>query len=289
MPEMLPRRISQVLDLGTSGGEWTFKQNEMVFGPLPARVIIEKLNSGEISGDTLVASSSEEGAFAALRDVPFFAVHLAKAEAKLRVKRDSDAYRTSEARGFRFRTAVIAVLVVGALGGAGGGAYYLAVERHRRLQREIDDIPIIANPPELSGAEAGGSDEDVAIPVAGAPPAAARHARRPGPMPGSHPTSDGLAAINYDKNSLIGAEVRQKAQLIPCIKQELQRVPTFRGDIRFTVAVGNDGKVAKLWMDDPQLKDGPLQSCFSQRMNGWRFAAYEGERATISDSFRVGR
>jgi len=289
MPETVPRRISQVMDLGTTGGEWTFKQNDMVFGPLPARVIIEKLNAGEIGGDTPVAPSEQEGAFTPLREVPFFTVHLAKAEAKLRVKRDSDAFQSSEAVGFRVRTATIAVLVLGTLAAAGGGAYWLAVERHQRLQREIDAIPITGNPPELAGAEAAGpADEEVAIPVPGSA-ATPRRARRAAPAPAGHPTSDGLAAINYDKNSIIGAELRQKGQLIPCIRQELQRQPNFRGDIRFTVAVANDGKVAKLWMDDSQFKEGPLEQCFSQHMAGWRFASYEGERATITDSFRVGR
>jgi hypothetical protein len=292
MPESLPRRISQVLDLGTSGGEWTFKQDDMVFGPLPARLIVEKLYQGGIDGATLASPSDQEGAFVPLREVPFFAVHVAKAEAKLRVKRDSDAFQTKEALGQRVRTSVIAGLILGTLGLAGGGAYYVAVERHHRLQREIDDIPIIGNPPELSGGDGtAGSDEEVSIPVPGAPPGIAKHVRRGGASagPAGHPTTDGLAAINYDKNSIIGAEVRQKPQLIPCIKQQLQREPNFRGDIRFTVAVGNDGKVAKLWMDDSHLKDGPLQECFSQKVAGWRFATYEGERATLSDSFRVGK
>jgi hypothetical protein len=291
MPESLPRRISQVLDLGTSGGEWTYKHDEMVFGPSPARMLIENLYAGEIDGETLIAPSDGEGSFSPLREVPFFAVHLAKAQAKLRVKRDSDAFRNREARGFRVRTAVIAILVVGTLGVAGGGAYTLAVERHHRLQREIDEIPITANPPELSGSDGStGLDEDVAIPVPGASANAPRRGHRaPAGAAGGHATTDGLAAINYDKNSIIGAEVRQKPQLIPCIKQELQRTPTFRGDIRFTVAVGNDGKVAKLWMDDSQFKEGRLQECFAQRMAGWHFATYEGERATLSDSFRVGR
>ena len=83
--------------------------------------------------------------------------------------------------------------------------------------------------------------------------------------------------------------MRQKSSLVPCIKAELGRQPDFRGDIRFTVAVGNEGRVAKLWMDDAQFKDGPLQACFWRSMQQWHFVSYEGERATLSDSFRVGR
>lgn len=294
MSEPVQRRISQVIDVGTSGGDWMFKQDDVVFGPMPARVLIEKMYSGEVTGETLVIQSDQEGDFTPLRDVVFFTVHLAKAEAKQRVKRDTDEFNTLETRGRRQRTVVIAGLVLATLVVAVGSAYYLVIERQHRLQREIDEIPITANPPELAGTEGAspGSDE-VALPAPGGPPSAARRVRRGGVAApaggGSHAGSDGLAAINFDQNSIIGAEVRQKPQLVPCIKQELARVPNFRGDIRFTVAVGNDGKIAKLWMDDAQFKDGPLQACFFTKMSGWRFASYEGERATLSDSFRVGR
>jgi hypothetical protein len=102
-------------------------------------------------------------------------------------------------------------------------------------------------------------------------------------------TNDGLADINYDKNSIVGAELRQKPMLIPCIKQELQRAPDFRGEIKFSIAIGNDGHVAKLWMDDAQFKAGPLETCFEQKVQTWKFQTYVGERASLSDSFRVGR
>jgi hypothetical protein len=181
------------------------------------------------------------------------------------------------------------VLLVSALALAGGGAFFVVMQRQHKLLREIDDIPITGNPPELAvaGAAAAGDDE-VALPVPGslAGPAAAR---RPHHAPAGHGEADGLVTAHFETSSLIAAEVRQKSALIPCIKQELARTPGFRGDVRFSVAVGNEGKVAKLWMDDPQFKDSELQQCFERVTSGWKFASYEGERATLSDSFHVGR
>ena len=97
MAEPVQRRISQVIDVGTTGGDWMFKQDDMVFGPMPARLLIEKMYLGEIGGTTLVAPS--DGEFTPLREVSFFTVHLAKAEARLRVQRDTDEFKTIERRG----------------------------------------------------------------------------------------------------------------------------------------------------------------------------------------------
>ncbi len=293
MAEPTQHRISQIIDVGTTGGDWMFKQEDMVFGPLPARQLIEKLYLGDVTGSTLVAPSAHDGDYVPLREVHGEEGHLAKAAARLRVKRDTDEYSTLQLRNTRARTAVVVGAIVGALAIAGGGAYYLVIERQRHLQQEIDEIPITGNAPEIASAAGASQAEEVEIPVPGAPPGSLHRVKRgPGsgaPGAAGHGGNDGLADINFDKGTIIGAELRQKPALIPCIKQELQRVPAFRGDIKFTVAIGNDGHVAKLWMDDSQFKDGPLETCFTQKMAAWKFATYEGERATLSDSFHVGQ
>ncbi|MHB8419576.1 MAG: hypothetical protein ACYDCL_15985 [Myxococcales bacterium] len=273
------------VDLGTSGGKWMFKENGMVFGPVPARLLLDKLYKGEIGPDTEVAREEEDG-FRSLREVAFFTVHLAKAQAKLRVEREEDRFEATERKGRTRRAAVAVTLLVSALALAGGGAYWAVVQRQRRLAQEVEDIPITPNPPELAAAERHAShDVDVRLPGA---PAPARHGPRRGPVPGAAPEEEKTTA-QYDKGSIVASENRQKGSLIPCIREELHRSPDFRGDIRFTVAVGNDGHVAKLWMEDPRFKDGKLQGCFWSAMSRWHFASYEGERANLSDSFHVGR
>ena len=269
---------------GASGEQWRFKENGMVFGPVPARLVLEKLYAGELGPETPIAREEEES-FRNLRDVAFFTVHLAKAQAKLRVERDEGAIDAVERRGRRARFAVIAGLLVSALALAGGGTAFFVLRRQRALQREVDDIPIVSNPPELAAARRSTSDDEVTLPAAGSA-AQAHHGRR-APSAAAAPT-DEIAQPRYDKGSIIAAEVRQKSALIPCIKQELGRSPGFRGEIHFTVAIGNEGRVAKLWMDDAQFKEGPLQGCFWKTMAQWHFSAYQGERATLSDSFHVG-
>jgi hypothetical protein len=286
MVESSPRRISQIIEAAPPVGDWMFKKDEMVFGPISAKQLLEKVSSGEISGATPV--TEEGGQFRPLRDVPHFAVHLAKAEATLRVQREADHFVRGERRSTVWRIATVSVLLLSALALAGGGAFFVVMQRQHRLQREIDDIPITGNPPELAAAGPSTGDDEVALPVPGAA-AGPAGARRAAHHTSGHTDTDGLTTTHYETSSLIAAELRQKTALIPCIKQELTRTPGFRGDVRFSVSIGNDGKVAKLWMDDPQFKDSELQQCFERVTGGWKFAAYEGERATLSDSFHVGR
>jgi hypothetical protein len=276
-------------DPGTSPGLWMFKQNGMVFGPVSARVILDKLYQGEINADTEV-SREEEERFRSIREVAFFTLHLAKAQAKLKVEHEEDTLEAGQKRGRRTRIVAGGVLAVSIVGLAAFGAYWGVQRRQHQLEKEVDDIPITPNPPELEAASRVASrDVDVRLPTGpAAAPGPGRHPGRHGPVPSAAAAANDVTTAQYDKGSIVGAEVRQKGTLIPCIRAELRRTPDFRGDVRFSVAIGNDGHVAKLWMDDNRFKDGPLQSCFQATMDKWHFASYEGERATLSDSFHVG-
>jgi hypothetical protein len=266
--------------------EWRFQKQEMVFGPVPLPVLLEQIYSGELGPESPVAHG--EGEFRPLKDLPEFTLHLAKASAKLKVEAETAVRQAVERRGRNSRWAISLGLVAVALAGAGGGALWWVQDRHHRLLLEIDEIPITSSPPELTLADqSSGAADEVALP---GPLQPAKHPRPAGGgSGGGKAAGDLVTSPSFDKGGLIAAEVRQKGNLIPCIKQELGRQPNFRGEIRFSFAVGNDGRVAKLWLEDPALRDGPLRACFEGAMGSWHFGAYDGERATLSDAFRVGR
>jgi hypothetical protein len=274
---------------GDAASEWRFQKQGMVFGPVPLRILIEQIYAGELDGEGQV--SRAEGEFRLLKDLPEFTLHLAKASAKLKVEEETRVRRQEERRGRNSRWAVILGLATVALGGAGAGALWWVQARHRLLLQEIDEIPITSTPPELTLPDqtgARGAEDEVALP--GPVPQAAPRRPRPSGSAGTAKAGEDLVtSTSFDQGSLISAEIRQRGSLIPCIKQELGRQPNFRGEIRFSFAVGNDGRVAKLWLDDAALRDGPIKSCFESAMSAWHFGAYQGERATLSDAFRVGR
>src|SRR5215813_15024444 len=96
-------------DLGTTGGEWLFRQGELVLGPVPAHKIVEKLYRGELSGTSEI-SLLGDGHFMRLSEVEFFKLHLAKAEAKLRVDAVAEREQTRANRKRNVRLALAALL-----------------------------------------------------------------------------------------------------------------------------------------------------------------------------------
>src|ERR1700722_8907236 len=83
------------VDLGTTGGEWLFKQGDMLLGPVPARVLVDKLFRGEIDARTPVAPSGEES-FVPIEQVDFFKVHAKKAQVKVKIDRATEAKKVVE-------------------------------------------------------------------------------------------------------------------------------------------------------------------------------------------------
>ena len=74
-----------------------------------------------------------------------------------------------------------------------------------------------------------------------------------------------------------------------CLKEEAERRPDFSAKVPIEFTIGNDGKVAQLWVDHPQLKKGALYDCFFTELRKWPFKSYAGERATVGLSFTVGK
>ena len=92
----------------------------------------------------------------------------------------------------------------------------------------------------------------------------------------------------YDPRRIEEAVARQRGSLAPCLREEARRSPEFSGEIPIEFAVGNDGKVAALWIDEPRFKSGPLRECLLQRLQGWSFDPFPGSRPVVSLTFRVG-
>lgn len=85
--------------LDPTEGEWLFKKDEVVLGPIPAGVLLERIEAGEIGLDTPVGRQA--GAWRPLRDIPHF-VEVYEAAAEQR-RREEEA-RVFEARVRRAKT-----------------------------------------------------------------------------------------------------------------------------------------------------------------------------------------
>ena len=287
--------MPDALDISTTR-EWLFKDGVQVYGPVPEARLVELLLDGRVNASTLVAG--EDGTWRSLREVPGFLVHLRKAEARARV----EAEVTGAARIARRRTALRgAVLVVGILllvALVGTGAFLLATRRWERRNALLDDLGdgiAVTTARVGGGARATAGDDEIAVPdlhpeSAGASarqrgPGAARPAR-PGPATGSAEGGD-LVLAQYDPRRIQEVVARSQGSLAPCLRDEAKRSPEFAGDIPIEFAVGNDGRVAALWIDEPRFKSGPLRDCLFTRLREWSFDKFPGQRPVVSLSFRI--
>jgi hypothetical protein len=302
-------------ELGEELGEqqWLFRQGDLVLGPLSGQQLVEKLYTGEMTADTLVAPPGDRN-FTRMGDVETFQVHVARAQAKARV--DADV-RVGNQRAVRKRLILggITAVVTLALGiGAWQAARWAAV--HGPGGEEDEFAGISVELPTIMLAQARKGDEDlIAYPSSAPRPpdkAGGSEARpKPGTTPGSTtPTTpasavasrtekkppagstepDGLQmGAQFDQDSINRVVKKNTDTLKRCLKEEAERQPGLFAKIPLEFVIGNDGHVSQLYVDNSQFKKGPLYECLLTELKKWPFKAYEGERASVGLAFTVGK
>jgi hypothetical protein len=278
--------------------EWLFKTDGQVFGPIPEPQLVELLFQGRIGAGTEVGL--EDGSWAPISRVPGFLVHVRKAEAHARVEAEvTGARRLARRRGAMRLTAaatgaVVLVVVVAV------AAWVLAVRRPwERRSRLLEDF---GDGIGISAVRVGGGPRslDEAVPDLRAPLAqggAGARASRPrgshgpraaaanasAPIPGG-----GLVMAQYDVRSIQNVVAHRQNTLAPCLREEARRSPDFTGEIPIEFAVGNDGRVAQLWIDEPRFKSGELRECLERKLREWAFAPFPGQRPVVSLAIKMG-
>jgi hypothetical protein len=272
--------------------EWTFQRDGHVFGPVSQARLREMMFAGEVAGETPVSENG--GPYRPLSGVGRFLVDLRKAEAHLRVEREATDSRRLAERRRRLRRAggiALALLVAGA--GLGGAAWLAAARPWQRRSALLEDFGqgiAIAAPARIgAGRDPAAEAEDLAIPEesAPAPGRPARAARRPQARAARAP-EDGLVQARWDRGDIQAVVAREQRSLAPCLREEARRSPDFAGEIPIEFAIGNDGRVAALWIDEPRFKGGPLHACLLRTLQGWRFRPFPGQQPVVAIAFRVG-
>jgi len=280
-------------DLGMTGGEWLFRQGELVLGPLSAHRIIEKLYRGELGGTSEICLLGD-GHFMRLSEVEFFKLHLAKAEAKLRVEAVAQAENTARTRRRNVRLALAALLAGVLAVGAGVVARWLAIHNPWKSD-ELAFADISVEPATIALAQARAKEDLVDYPGSGQRIQrradrnrwASGRADRSGRAQEEEP--DGLRTGQFDRESINATVAAKQKTLYACVADELRKRPGLSAKIPIEFVIGNDGKVSKVWVDHPMFKDGSLPACLLRELGKWSFKAYPGEQATVGFSFKVGK
>jgi hypothetical protein len=273
--------------------EWTFQRDGQVFGPVSQARLREMMFAGEVDAHTPV--SEDGGRYRLLSEVGRFLVDLRKAEAQLRVEREVTDSRRLVARKRRLRRAAVAALAVLSLAGGLGGAAWLASarpwQRRSALLEDFGQGIAISMPARIGAGRAPMAEpEDVAVPVEEGKPAPARSARPPRrPRAAApRPAGDELVLAHWDQTDIQAVVAREQRSLAPCLRAESHRSPDFAGEIPIEFAIGNDGRVGSLWIDEPRFKSGSLHSCLLAALQGWRFKPFPGQQPVVALAFRVG-
>lgn len=301
------------------GEQWLFKQDGLLLGPVPTAKLIELLNSGEIDGQTPVAPFGTGGspAYRPLAQIDGFRVHLAKAQARQRVEAQSLEQRERARKNRLIKVGAIGALGLALVLGGGRLAWWLAIHRPWETQLELpqpviaedDDLPVITlaslrsddefDYPDTAptdspapGKRAVARAETKRPSTPAAPGRKGLTNTRPSPKRTPAPLGDDVAIVQQWDQDAINSVVRaNKKTLHACLNAEAQRQRagwSARIPIEFTI--GNDGRVSKLWIDNPDYKRDTteLYKCMFQTLRRWKFPKYAGEQANVSLSFTVG-
>lgn len=282
-------------------GGWLYKQGDLLLGPVTGAQLLERLYAGEVTGATEVAPLGER-TFRPLAQLEPFRPHLARAEAKWRV--DAEAARARQRRKRRL------VLVGSGLGvltlvlavGAWRIARWAAVHGPLDADGASEVADISVEPPTITLARAA-REELLEYPGPGG-----GSTRRPGrtDTPGGRGTRgalgstapsgrvssdpDGLETGSFESLGLNQVVATHQKTLFGCLQEEARRQgPGFYARVPIEFVVGNDGRVNKLWIDNPSFHQGPLYDCFLRELRRWPFKGFTGEQPAIALSFTVGR
>jgi hypothetical protein len=277
------------------GGEWLFRRAGQVFGPVDSRGLAAMLYRGEIDAATPV--SSGDGGWRPLAQVPIFLVHAKKAEAGLRVEREVTGARLLRARRNRRRAIAASIAVLLLVAAAVGGVVFFT-RRAGETSALLEDFGAgirIASAARVGVEGRDDADDLVEVPLDAPGERGARRRRAAPPAAGAGAASQGevdggdLVAVQFDQRKIEAVVGRQQRTLAPCFKAEADRSPDFRGEVPIEFAIGNDGRVVQLWIDEPRFRAGPLKDCLATALAGWRFEPFPGQRPTVSLAFGIGR
>jgi hypothetical protein len=297
----MPQPLDPVPDFddpALAGGEWLFRRAGEVFGPLDSRGLAAMLYRGELDGTTPV--SSGDGRWQPLAEVPLFRLHTRKAEAALRVEREVTGARLLRLRRRRRGVVLVLALCLALVAGAGVAAYLLSPTRgpvSPLLEDFGQGIRVASARVVVGGARRADADEvEVTLDPRGGPAPhrtdrpdrIARPAARAAQQPAA-PSQGELVAVQFDAGKIQAVVNREQRTLVPCFREEAIRSADFRGQVPLEFAIGNDGRVAALWIDEPRLRDGPLRECLLATLSAWRFDPFPGQRATVQLAFSIGR
>jgi hypothetical protein len=294
-------------DEDATQGEWLFKQDDMVLGPVAAMVLVDRIKQGELTADTPIARDGQP--FKPMKLVPFF---LEAHQAMLAKKRREEEEREFKAKVRNAKVARVFLVLLIVLVPAGAGAF--AGHTVMRLQPwdktaewiakapPLVDLPLrpievkkeepkpeqvaSADTPEQERGEpeekgSGGGRRKVARPdrdKADDKGKAPEEEKQTGPIAETLTNQQAVAPLQNAKDAL-------KA----CFKAELESNPDVPSPVVLSYTITEEGKATNVNLDNRELRGRPVVECVRKAMAGLRWPRFSGERKNVSVPFKLSK
>jgi len=305
-------------------GEWLFKENDVVKGPVPATVLVQRITEEGLEPGTKIAR--EMGKWVALSEVAYFADAIKAVEEKRRIEEELARVRALRSRRTVVRLAVMALIAIIPLitGAWVGRAVMIAKpwdDTDAWAQRSPPLVDLPPPPPRFAKVEepkpveepppsetAEGEPSDDAKNAADDDDGKGKKGRKKGKKGKKAKTRDAAkeettkvaeapASSGSDKDlprTLTQAQVmsglnKGASGFKKCVKDEMDRNPDMPARITLAFSVANDGKAINVKLLERQVRDGPLASCIQKSMAGLRWQKFYGERPYAEVPFNISK
>ncbi len=293
-------------------GEWLFKHNEMVLGPVTAIVLVERIKAGELSADTPIARDGQP--FKPMKLVPLFREAY---EATLELKRRIEEERAHNAKVRRARVLQVilysVMVLVPAVGGAAAGRLVMIKKPWDKTPEWIAKAPPLVDLPPPAPAPAKPVTPTAPVVAANDADSGATEPDRPDrPDHRGHVThhakkDDGKRDKGKDKEETSAPEKDQgfvkeltnaqaiaplkehavRSALGSCFKNEVETNPDMPTPLNLAYTITEQGRSANVEITNREERGRPIQSCVKKALALARWPRFEGERKNVTVPFNI--
>ena len=303
-------------------GDWLFKQDDLVLGPVTSIVLVDKLKKGELGGDTPIARDG--AAFRPMKVVRLFREAWQAAEEEKRFAAEQRAHQSAVSRTRFLRVVVVLLLIAVPAAGAAFGARSLMIARPWDDRAAwIARVPPMVDLPQKP-AEVKTTTTPATVVAAGDPvaeeddedekPGVVRdpnRPKRPKKVPGTATTTTTTTAATTAAatttpepeparntaglpgeltNAQAVAPLKEiQSDLKGCFKAEMDSNADMPGAVVLSYTITEDGKAINVDLDARELRGRPVVGCVQKAMGTVRWPKFNGERKNVSVPFKLGK
>ncbi len=270
------------------GDEWLYRVGDEMRGPVPFKVVVQKLVAGELNVNTPVAK--EGGEFHPIARVAAFAPHV------------TEAKKQAQKRTLKRIRRLALILALPALAALAGGGYIVyqgyqralaAKEAERRAAENVlaerRKREAAAPQMKLAALVSLGSEEDVKI-----------HQNPAGKKPSGH--SRTRSHTESEPDTMVQQCQLSQAQILGTLRKHLGKINVCVEDeksrdtqgllppsLSLEFVVQTSGKVTEFAINDRHYRKGPLNNCMIKAFKTISFPSSTGANCPVTIPIKIGK